>query len=121
EYTTGLSVKRVDRGRNLLSARGFDITSFQLDGLPFATGNVGLEESSTAIYERVEVIRGATGLLQGAGEPSASINMVRKRAEARALTGEVMLDVGSWDRFSGILDVSAPLSANGDVRGRFVA
>lgn len=121
EYTTGLSVKRVDRGRNLLSARGFDITSFQLDGLPFATGNVGLEESSTAIYERVEVIRGATGLLQGAGEPSASINMVRKRAEARELTGEVMLDVGSWDRFSGILDVSAPLTANGDVRARFVA
>src|SRR5690606_14494061 len=89
EYTTGLSVKRVDRGRNLLSARGFDITAFQLDGLPFATGNVGLEETSTAIYDRVEVIRGATGLLQGAGEPSASINMVRKRADAREPGGEV--------------------------------
>jgi outer membrane receptor for ferric coprogen and ferric-rhodotorulic acid len=24
EYTTGVSVKRMDRGRNLLSARGFD-------------------------------------------------------------------------------------------------
>lgn len=121
EYTTGVSVKRVDRGRNLLSARGFDITNFQLDGLPFATGNVGLEESSAAIYDRIEVVRGATGLLQGAGEPSASINMVRKRADAREFTGEVTLDAGSWDRFSGILDVGAPLTADGSVRGRFVA
>jgi outer membrane receptor for ferric coprogen and ferric-rhodotorulic acid len=121
EYTTGLSVKRVDRGRNLLSARGFDITNFQLDGLPFATGNVGLEEGSTAIFERIEVIRGATGLLQGAGEPSASINMVRKRADSRELTGEVNVEAGSWDHFSGMVDVSTPLTSDGAVRARFVA
>lgn len=121
EYTTGLSVKRVDRGRNLLSARGFDITNFQLDGLPFATGNVGLEESSTAIYDRIEVIRGATGLLQGAGEPSASINMIRKRADAREFTGDITLEGGSWDRYSGVLDLSTPLTEDGSVRGRFVA
>ena len=121
EYTTGLSVKRVDRGRNLLSARGFDITNFQLDGLPFATGNVGLEESSTAIYGRVEVIRGATGLLQGAGEPSASINMVRKKADARAFEGEINLEAGSWNHFSGMVDVGTPLTADGSVRARFIA
>ncbi|MET0545966.1 MAG: TonB-dependent siderophore receptor, partial [Caulobacterales bacterium] len=120
EYTTGLSVKRVDRGRNLLNARGFDITNFQLDGMPFATGNVGLEENSTAIYERVEVIRGSTGLLQGAGEPSASINMIRKRADADKLTGELAVEAGSWDHFLGMADVSAPLTADGAVRGRFV-
>ncbi len=34
------------------------------------TGNVGLEDIGTAIFERVEVIRGATGLLPGAGEPA---------------------------------------------------
>ena len=121
EYTTGLSVKRVDRGRNLLSARGFDITAFQLDGLPFATGNVGLEETSTAIYDRIEVIRGATGLLQGAGEPSASINMVRKRADARELTGEVNVEAGSWSHVSGLVDIAAPLTADGSVRARLVA
>ena len=121
EYTTGLSVKRVDRGRNLLSARGFDITNFQLDGQPFATGNVGLEETSTAIYERIEVIRGSTGLLQGAGEPSASINMVRKHATSRELTGELSLEAGSWDRFAGTADVTTPLNADGSVRGRFIA
>lgn len=121
EYTTGLSVKRVDRGRNLLSARGFDITNFQIDGLPFATGNVGLEESSTVIYDRVEVVRGSVGLLQGAGEPSASINMVRRQADAREFTGTVTLEAASWDHVSATADVSTPLTSDGSVRARFAA
>jgi outer membrane receptor for ferric coprogen and ferric-rhodotorulic acid len=120
-YTTGISVKAVDRGRNGLSARGFEITNFQLDGVPFETGNIGLEETSTAIYERVEVVRGATGLMQGAGEPSASINLVRKHADARELSGQLTLEAGSWKRFAGTVDVSAPLARDGAVRGRFVA
>ena len=119
-YTTGISVKAVDRGRNMLSARGFEITNFQIDGVPFETGNVGLEETSTAIYERVEVVRGATGLLQGAGEPSASINLIRKHADARELTGELTLEVGSWNHYSGMADVTVPFTQDGSVRGRFV-
>ena len=119
EYTTGLSVKRVDRGRNLLSARGFAITSFQFDGLPVATGNVGLEETSTTIYDRVEVIRGSVGLLQGAGEPSASINMVRKKADASEFTGAITLEAASWKHRSATVDVGTPLNADGSVRFRF--
>ena len=38
---------------------------------------MGLED--TAIYERIEIIRGSTGLTNGAGNPSASINYVRKK------------------------------------------
>ncbi|CAN7278131.1 TonB-dependent siderophore receptor [Phenylobacterium sp. LjRoot225] len=120
-YTTGISVKAVDRGRNMLSARGFEITNFQIDGVPFEPGNIGLEETSTAIYERVEVVRGATGLLQGAGEPSASISLVRKHADAREFSGELSIEAGSWSHFSGTADVSAPLTKSGAVRGRFVA
>lgn len=120
-YTTGISVKAVDRGRNMLSARGFEINNFQLDGVPFESGNIGLEETSTAIYERVEVVRGATGLLQGAGEPSASINLVRKHADAREFSGELSLEAGSWNHFSGTADVTAPFTKDGAVRGRFVA
>ena len=90
-YTTGISVKAVDRGRNTLAARGFDITNYQLDGAPFATGNIGLEKNSTAVFERIEVIRGANGLMQGAGEPSATINLVRKHATSHELTGSLDL------------------------------
>ncbi len=120
-YTTGISVKAVDRGRNGLSARGFEITNFQIDGVPFETGNVGLEETSTALYERVEVVRGATGLMQGAGEPSASINLVRKHADSHVLSGEFTLEGGSWNSFAGMADVTVPLTQDGTIRGRFVA
>lgn len=72
-YTTGLSLKPVDRGRNNLSVRGFDVNNFQFDGVPMATGNIGLETLNTAMFDRIEVVRGATGLLSGAGDPSAAV------------------------------------------------
>ncbi|WP_423602944.1 TonB-dependent siderophore receptor [Sphingomonas sp. MS122] len=120
-YTTGISVKAVDRGRNMLAARGFEITNFQIDGAPFVTGNIGLEENSSAIYERIEVIRGANGLTQGAGEPSATINLVRKHATSPDLKLDVSLEAGSWGRMAATADISTPLTRDGSVRGRLVA
>lgn len=120
-FATGISAKAVDRGRNTLSARGFEITNFQIDGAPFSTGNVGFDETSTAIYERIEIVRGATGLLNGAGQPSASINLLRKHAESTTLTGDLSLEIGTWNRFAATGDVSFPLTADGAVRGRLVA
>lgn len=120
-YTTGVSIKAVDRGRNQLSARGFEITNFQLDGIPFATGNIGFDENNTALYERIEVVRGATGLLNGAGEPSAAVNLVRKHADNRVFTGFVGVELGSWDRRAGTVDLTVPLDRDGAVRARLVA
>jgi len=120
-FATGISSKAVDRGRNTLSARGFEITNFQIDGAPFQTGNVGFDETSTAIYERVEIVRGSTGLLNGAGQPSASVNLIRKHADSMARTGEFSLEGGTWNRLAGPLDFSTPLKADGSVRGRVVA
>lgn len=120
-YTTGISVKAVDRGRNTLAARGFDITNYQIDGAPFVTGNIGLEKNSSATFERIEVIRGANGLMQGSGEPSATINLVRKHATSRELTGSLELEGGSWNRFAATGDITVPITADGSVRGRFVA
>ena len=120
-YTTGVSVKALDRARYTLAARGFEITSFQFDGAPFFIGNLGLEENNTAIFERIEVMRGANGLLQGVGEPSATINLVRKHATSHDLTGVMSLEAGSWGRIAANGDITAPLAADGAVRGRLVA
>jgi len=38
-----------------------------------------ISSADTAMYDRVEIVRGATGLMQGAGNPAAAINLVRKR------------------------------------------
>lgn len=121
QSTPGVSFKATDRGRNSLSVRGFDIDSFQYDGVPVATGNVGGETGSTVIYDRVEVVRGATGLLSGAGNPSAAVNLVRKRASSKVFTGSVEATLGSWQHRGLTLDLGTPLNQDGSVRARVVA
>ena len=58
-FTVGISKKDIDRGRSAISARGFEVSNFQLDGAPFANGNVGFGETSTTLsvgasYQRDE-------------------------------------------------------------------
>lgn len=124
DNVTGVSSNAYDTERVLFYARGFPVENMAYDGVPVAPGlNSGSADASLdpAIYERIEVLRGASGLLSGAGSPSATINFVRKRADSRTLQGEASLSVGSWDTVRGTADVAAPLSADGSVRGRAVA
>ncbi|HMN43779.1 MAG TPA: TonB-dependent siderophore receptor [Povalibacter sp.] len=103
-------------------SRGFEITNFTYDGLPAAytdSGGHGLL-NDMAIYDRVEIVRGATGLSQGTGTPSATINFVRKRPTA-TFQASVEGIVGEWDYFGATADVSGPLNQAGSVRGRAVA
>ncbi|WP_293421131.1 TonB-dependent receptor plug domain-containing protein, partial [Phenylobacterium sp.] len=79
--TAGVSVVEVDDVRNVFNARGFEIKNYQIDSVPLSwslAGDSGETIVDMSIYERVEIVRGATGLLTGAGDPSASINLVRK-------------------------------------------
>ena len=80
ENTAGVTVERIESDRTYYTSRGSDITNFQVDGtgMPLTNGNVN-GDVDTAIYDRIEVVRGATGLMTGAGNPSATVNMVRKR------------------------------------------
>jgi outer membrane receptor for ferric coprogen and ferric-rhodotorulic acid len=119
--TTGVVVERTESDRSYYTARGFDITHFQVDGigLPFAYGLVD-GDLDTAIYDRVDVIRGATGLMSGTGNPSATINFVRKRPTA-AFQATAGLGLGSWNDARVDADVSGPLTATRGVRGRLVA
>lgn len=104
-------------------ARGFPISNLLIDGLPTSTGANGTfnaDNDALDIYDRVEVVRGATGLTTGAGTPSAAINLVRKRPTASNQTS-VTLSAGSWSNFRSTVDASGPLNAAGTLRGRAVA
>lgn len=119
----GISAKGLDSSRFRFSARGFEINNYQIDGVPVtweSGGNAGETQTDTSLYERIEVVRGATGLLTGAGNPSASINLVRKHAESREFTGTVSAAVGRWNALRTTADVSAPITEDGAVRGRMV-
>ncbi|WP_434773271.1 TonB-dependent siderophore receptor [Pseudomonas entomophila] len=108
-------------GRQTYSARGFDIDNLMYDGIPSGYQGITVgSQPNLAMFDRVEIVRGATGLVTGAGNPSAAINLVRKRplADPRVtLTGAA----GSWDDYRGELDASSPLNDNGTLRGRVVA
>lgn len=124
EIVTGLNTTTYDSHRFGFSARGFPILNLQIDGISTPwTGSWAAGETltTTVIYDRIEVVRGASGLIAGAGDPSAAINMVRKRANSMEMRGHFTLSAGRWNAFGAEIDVSTPVLKNGRVRSRFVA
>ena len=121
EGTTGVTVESVETDRTYYTARGFDINNFQYDGigLPAVYDNVQ-GELDTAFFDRVEVVRGANGLMAGSGNPAATVNFIRKRPTPEA-NASVAVTVGSWDKKRIVGDVSGAVSESGAVRGRVVA
>ena len=121
--TPGITVVHDDSERFNFYSRGFTLDNFQYDGVPtsdFTTNTNGLGMRDMAIYDRVEVVRGATGLMSGVGSPSGAVNLVRKRP-TKEFQGSVAGSGGSWDRYRSEMDLSGPLTENGTVRGRVVA
>ncbi|EKE87080.1 TonB-dependent siderophore receptor [Idiomarina xiamenensis] len=122
--TVGVSAAETDNVRNSFYARGFRIDSYQIDGVPTSWslgGDSGETVADVSIYQRIEFVRGATGLLTGVGDPSASINLVRKHADSTDLTGYVNVAAGRWNKKQVTADVASGLNASGSLRGRLVA
>lgn len=119
-YTTGILAERVETDRNYYSARGFDITNFQVDGIgaPMTYG-LTYGDLDLAVYDRLEVLRGANGLLTATGNPSATINFIRKRP-TKEFQAKADVSLGSWDNKRLDADVSGAFNADGSVRGRLV-
>lgn len=118
-FAPGVSVESVETDRTYYTARGFDIVNFQYDGvgLPFFYG-VTQGQQDTAIYERVEIVKGAAGLITGLANPSATINYIRKRP-TDDLQASISLTAGEWNKARVDADVSGSISSN--IRGRVVA
>lgn len=121
EQTTGITVANVSFTTQEFYSRGFAINSVQVDGgAPFVFNNFGYNQlPDLAIYEQVEVLRGADALFSGSGEPGGTVHLVRKRPTASNQV-ELRSSYGSWDNFRNQLDASGPLGFDGRLRGRMV-
>jgi outer membrane receptor for ferric coprogen and ferric-rhodotorulic acid len=121
ENVTGVSVERVENDRTYYTARGFDITNFQYDGvgIPFVFGLV-MGDLDTVMFDRVDVVRGANGLMSATGNPSATVNFIRKRPTV-PFQASASVQVGSWGKKRVEADVSSALNESGTVSGRVVA
>lgn len=123
KYAPGITLRKFGTDRQQYLARGFTIDNIMYDGLPTIVSSFTLDTISGAdlgIYDRVEVVRGATGLMTGSGNPSATLNLVRKRPTATPQVS-VTTSAGSWDRYRTQVDASNKLNDSGTVRGRVVA
>lgn len=111
---TGLTLHRSDSIDTQISARGFDIDVYQMDGVPVVLGRA---KPRLSVYDRVELLRGAGGLLNGAGDPGGAFNLVRKRPTSQLRT-ELTASYGSWNDIRAQADVGGTLFGN--VRGRML-
>ena len=121
--TPGLTLSNDGPERPTYYARGFSVDNILYDGLPTTvshyTARDTIAAADTAMLDRVEIVRGATGLMTGSGNPSAAINLVRKRPTKDPRVS-LSASAGTWDNYRGELDASSALNANGTVRGRAV-
>ncbi|MFG1172225.1 TonB-dependent siderophore receptor [Erwiniaceae bacterium CAU 1747] len=125
---TGVNVINESSYQSRYQSRGFTMDNIQEDGISASFQNslagMGYAEASTeapdlAIYDHLEVLRGASGLTQGSGEPGGTVNMVRKRP-TYDFRSSVGASAGSWDNYRSEMDLSGPLNDDASLRGRLV-
>ena len=119
---TGITLTRTNSADQKFYARGFEITTFHVDGGAalrshaesplLMLGTPDLNE-----FEHVEVLRGADGLFTTHGNPGGTVNMIRKRP-LRNYALSMDASAGSWGQYRFEADLTGPLTDDGRLRGR---
>ena len=119
--TPGVTVTNQETERSTYMARGFEISNILIDGVGFPSSNYNYNNTNpdTYFYDRVEVIKGADALTNAFGDPSATIDYIRKRPtpDFQANAG---VSYGSWNAQRYEADVSGALTQDGRIRGRLM-
>lgn len=119
ETTPGVTVEQIETDRTYFKARGFEITNFQTNGMGMPQESGAIQGTlDTSIFESVEVVRGANGLMTGAGNPSATVNMVLKKPTYQTKVS-ASASYGSWNNKRVELDASTALTDDHAVRVAF--
>lgn len=116
--TPGVTINKWDE-RVMPTARGFSVDYYLFDGMP--TYQQTANDIDLAVFDRVEVVKGANGLMTGAGNPAMGMNFIRKHANSKEFVGTANLSAGSWNNYSSMVDVQSALTEKGNIRARFVA
>ena len=122
DAATGITVQAFESDRINYYSRGFQIDAYQYDGVPIPRDGVwqfGDNNPDMALYDHIEIVRGANGLMQGAGEPGASVNFVRKRP-TETFQGSIATTLAYPKGGRVEVDVAGPLNEAGSLRGRLV-
>ncbi|MDV3351213.1 TonB-dependent siderophore receptor [Leptothoe sp. LEGE 181152] len=116
--TTGGIVDAGGRGTSFIGPNLL-IRGFRLNDTIFRDGisAFSLGPLSTNDVERIEVLKGPASVLFGQGNPGGVVNLVSKQPLSEPFY-EISASAGSFDSYSGALDLSGPLTEASDVRYR---
>ncbi|WP_262927202.1 TonB-dependent siderophore receptor [Phytohalomonas tamaricis] len=117
--TPGMRVLPNDSGRSSIYSRGYEYDEYNIDGLPAPMTSINGSVPNLAAFDRVEIMRGPSGLFNSTSEMGGIINLVRKRP-TYDFQGHVTGRYGSWDQNYLETDISGPIDAAGRIRGRMV-
>lgn len=118
--TPGLRVLSNDDGRSSVYARGYEYSEYNIDGLPAQMQSINGTLPNLFAFDRVEVMRGPSGLFDSSGEMGGIVNLVRKRP-TKEFQGHAAAGFGTHKQYKAEADVSGPLNADGSVRARVMA
>ncbi|MDO4641154.1 MAG: TonB-dependent receptor plug domain-containing protein [Neisseria sp.] len=127
QTATGVNVVRDSGLQTRFQSRGFYVDQIGEDGITInVAGRSGYSAkidvaptTDLAVYDHIEVVRGATGLTQSQSEPGGTINLIRKRPTTKFQhLGEISVD--RWGTLRGMADVSGSLNKEQTIRGRLV-
>ena len=118
--TPGLRVLSNDDGRSSVYARGYEYSEYNIDGLPAQMQSINGTLPNLFAFDRVEVMRGPSGLFDSSGEMGGIVNLVRKRP-TKEFQGHAAAGFGTHKQYKAEADVSGPLNTDGSVRGRVMA
>lgn len=117
---SGLRVLSNDDGRSSVYARGYEYDEYNVDGLPAPMQSINGTLPNLVAFDRVEVMRGPSGLFDSSGEMGGIVNLVRKRP-TKDLKAHFTAGGGTQKQYKLEADVSGSLNARGSVRGRVLA
>ena len=120
KYTAGVTAGQwgLDARSDWSLVRGFSPTTLH-DGLPARYGYYNDTTPEPFMLNSVSVLRGPASGLYGSGSVGGVVNTTSKTA-AQDAPNLWQLQVGSFDRVQGALDVSGDLNESGTLRYRFV-
>ena len=117
-WVPGVTIVSNDESQSQFHSRGGALESAS-DGGSTIGGVSGYQQLDMAIFDRIEVLKGPAGLLQGSGALSGVMNMVKKRA-TKQFSASAKASVGSWQNYLGEFDVGGSLIKSGKLRARAV-
>ncbi|MEM9807542.1 MAG: TonB-dependent siderophore receptor [Cyanobacteria bacterium P01_D01_bin.56] len=123
DNVAGVTYAGNDDGRGTrFTIRGFGSFGSPILRDGFRVFNAGNNAASPEIanLEQIEVLKGPASVLYGEADPGGLINLVSKKPLAEPYYN-LQLQAGSREFFSPSVDLSGPITADGDVRYRLNA